>query len=352
MGVLLFILIVIACLFFRKSYFIYALSFLFMWITFGWNTKNPDRNIYRYRFDAYNGWLEDVTEPLYTLAMKYFHLLGVTFQESYIIISFLFLVALFYYIYSTCRNRNFVIAAILVSTYCMFITLFRTTFASIFALLAILVLLYSNYNKIVKTVLYILLISIASFIHSLYLLYLPLVSVLWVERDKLVKIVFCSIVLCVLFVGAISTNLLPDIMGFMHMEGKEDMFLGDTDNGDGNKVIQYLLSVLRCLSVLVIPFGIKFLDKEIRFNNIENFILNINIIFLAVLPLLFISHDLYRIFYVISIVNFCMLSNHLYKRKIFFFSMFCSINIGYWFYIRPYFEETFWDIFTNNLILD
>ena len=136
------------------------------------------------------------------------------------------------------------------------------------------------------------------------------------------------------------------------MEGKEGLFLGDTNNGEGSKVIQFILAALRCLSVLVIPFGIKYLDKKIIYNNIEEKILDVNLILFSLIPMLFISHDLYRVFYVISIVNFCMISKYLYRKKILYFAIFCGINIGYWFYIRPYFEKTFWTIFTNNLILD
>ena len=352
MGILLFILIVIACILFRRSYFLYLLSFIFMWITFGWNTKNPDREIYRLRFESYDGWLENVTEPLYTWTMKWFHEIGVNFQESYIIVSLLFLVSLFYYIHSTTRNRNFVVAMILVSTYCMFITLFRTTFASAFALLGMLVLLYTSWGRIAKTILFLSLIILASAFHSVYLLYLPLVSVLWIKRGMLVKLVFVAMGLSIIFIGSISTNLLPDIMGIMHMEGKEELFLGDTNNGEGSKVIQFILAALRCLSVLVIPFGIKYLDKKIIYNNIEEKILDVNLILFSLIPMLFISHDLYRVFYVISIVNFCMISKYLYRKKILYFAIFCGINIGYWFYIRPYFEKTFWTIFTNNLILD
>ena len=352
MGVLLFILIVIACILFRRSYFLYLLSFIFMWITFGWNTKNPDRDIYKDRFDVYNGWLAEVTEPLYTWTMKWFHAIGVTFQESYIIVSLFFLVSLFYYIHSTTRNRNFVVAMILISTYCMFITLFRTTFASAFALLGMLILLYTSWGRIVKTILFLSLIILASAFHSVYLLYLPLVSVLWIKRGMLIKLVFAAMGLSIIFIGAISTDLLPDLMGIMNMEGKEELFLGDTDNEAGSKVVQFLLAAFRCLSVLVIPFGIKYFDKKISFNDTENSILNVNIIFFSIIPLLFISHDLYRVFYVISIVNLCMISKYLYRKKILYFTVFCSINIGYWFYIRPYFEKTFWTIFTNNLILD
>lgn len=352
MGIVLFILIVIGCLIFRRSRFLYVLSFLFMWISFGWNSKNPDRGIYRMRFDAYGGWLETVTEPLYTWTIKYFHEVGVTFQESYIIISFLFLCSLFFYISMTTKNRNIVIAFILISTYCMLITLFRTTFATMFALLGLYVLIYSEKSKVFRTSVFVGCILMASCFHSLYYLYLPFVAILWLPRKLLIKYVGIGILIASLSVGVVASSLVPDFMGFLNMGNKAEMFLGDTEKGSGHKAVQFILAALRVFSVVVVPFAIRYVDKRVKLSESEETILNLNILSLVIVPLLFVSHDLYRVFYAISIVNFCMIANYARYNKIYLFSILCSLNVGYWFYIRPYFESTFVTIFTNNLIFD
>ena len=352
MGIIILILIVIGCLLCRRSYFLYVTSFLFMWISFGWNSKNPDIEIYKFRFDAYDGWLENVTEPLYTWTMKYFHEIGITFQESYIIISLLFLCSLFFYISMTTKNRNMVIALVLISTYCMLITLFRTTFATTFALVGLYVLIYGKNNKILRAFLFCGCMLMAACFHSLYFIYLLFVVILWVPRKLLVRSVGIGILLASLFVGAIASSLLPDFMGLINMGDKANLFLGDTEKGEGHKAIQFILAALRVFSVVVVPFAIRYLDKRIQLSESEETILNLNIMSLFVVPLLYVSHDLYRVFYAISIVNFCMIANYVRKNKIFWFSILASLNVGYWFYIRPYFEETFVTIFTNNLFFN
>lgn len=323
-----------------------------MWISFGWNSKNPDMEIYRYRFDAYDGWMEDVTEPLYTWTMKYFHEIGITFQESYIIISFLFLCSLFFYISLTTKNRNIVIALVLISTYSMLVTLFRTTFATLFALMGLYILIYGKKSKVLRSFAFGGFMLCASCFHSLYLMYLPFVIILWLPRKLLIKYVGIGILIVSLFVGAIATSLLPDFMNFINMGDKASLFLSDEESGEGQKAIVFILAALRVFSVVVVPFAIWYLDKRIKLSESEETILNINIMSLFIVPLLFVSHDLYRVFYAISIVNFCMIANYVRNNKIYWFSILASLNVGYWFYIRPYFDKTFITIFTNNLIFD
>lgn len=88
MGILLLLLLIILQLNKNKSNLLFILSFIFMWITFGWNEQNPDKHIYEDRFDLYDtSWYVTITEPLYTYTIHLFHCYQFTFQESYIIIS-------------------------------------------------------------------------------------------------------------------------------------------------------------------------------------------------------------------------------------------------------------------------
>ena len=67
MGILLLLLLIILQLNKNKSNLLFILSFIFMWITFGWNEQNPDKHIYEDRFDLYDtSWYVTITEPLYT----------------------------------------------------------------------------------------------------------------------------------------------------------------------------------------------------------------------------------------------------------------------------------------------
>jgi len=353
MGILLLLLLIILQLNKNKSNLLFILSFIFMWITFGWNEQNPDKHIYEDRFDLYDtSWYVTITEPLYTYTIHLFHCYQFTFQESYIIISCFFLSILFFYIRKTSRYRNFTLALILISIYAMIVVLFRTTYAISFVLIGFYILFYTKLSTIKRILIYSGLILIASFIHSMCIIYLSCTIIQLFKRKTIIKLtVIGSICSCIFIVG-IASNLLPAFMEYINMTEKATLFLNDTDQESNNKFIQFTLAALRVFSVIIIPLGIYYLESnKNRLNNIDNQIITLNILLISIIPLLYISHDLYRIFYAIAIINYCMASTHITNKKIFIFLILASINMGYWFIWRPYFVDVFVTVYTKNLII-
>ena len=141
--VLIFLVFLILLLLFNsKSKFLYTASLIYMWIIFGWNNKNPDKEIYEGRFYNYDqSWFNSITEPLYTYTILLFHNFHITFQESYVIVSLFFILVLAWYIRKTTTNRNTVLALMIISIYAMIVVLFRTTYAITFILIATYILI-------------------------------------------------------------------------------------------------------------------------------------------------------------------------------------------------------------------
>ncbi len=352
MGILLLLLLVSLQFNKKKSKLLSILSFIFMWIIFGWNEENPDKHIYKDRFDLYDtSWFVTITEPLYTFTIHLFHYYQFTFQESYIIISFFFLSILFFYIKKTTCYRNFALAMILISIYAMIVVLFRTTYAISFILIGFYILLYTNLNLTKKIFIYFGLVLIAAFIHSMCIIYLSCIIILLFSRKTIIKLTIIGSICSCIFIVGIASNLLPTFMEYINMAEKATLFLNDT-NEASNKFIQFTLAFLRVFSVIIIPLGVYYFESnKNRLNNIDNLIITLNILLISIIPLLYISHDLYRIFYVIAIINYCMASTHITNKKIFKFLIFASINMGYWFIWRPYFVNVFITVFTQNLLI-
>ena len=353
MSLLFLVFLIFLLLFNSKSKFLYVASLVYMWIIFGWNNKNPDKEIYEGRFYNYDqSWLNSITEPLYTYTILLFHNFHITFQESYVIVSFFFLLVLSWYIGKVTTNRNTVLALMLISIYAMIVVLFRTTYAITFILIATYILLYSSYKSVYRYILYILLVIVASLIHSMCLLYLPFLFI-FVFSQKTIKFWLCIYMpIAIIGIGGIATGLLPNFMEFIGMSNKMDVFLGDT-NSTSNKTIQYILALLRVISVVMLPLGLAIIQRKRRnffFDLVDEKIISLNWLSLFIVPLLYISHDLYRIMYVVVIVNFCMASKYIKNNTAFLYTILCTLNIAYWFIWRPYFEDVFISVYTSNLL--
>lgn len=350
-----FLLVILICLLLvnKRSKLLYTSALIFMWIIFGWCGEIADKEIYEARFYHYDeSWFQSITEPIYNYTIFLFHEYHISFQGSYIIISLLFLVSLTFYIKNTSKNIGFILALIMMSTYAMHVILLRTTYALSFVLIAMYILLYTKWSLLYKTISYTSLIIFASTIHFLCILYLPFLALLYLSSKNIWKCLWIYMPLAVLGMGGIATGLLPDFMNYFGMSEKMEIFLSNT-NTTTNKLIQYILALLRVLSVIILPWGIiayQKKNKAFSFDDIDKKIISLNIISLFIVPLLYISHDLYRIFYVLAIVNYCMATKYIRYPTILTFTILCALNIGYWFIWRPYFNF-FLDVFNNNLLL-
>ena len=280
--------------------------------------------------------------------MHVFHIFNLDYKYVTICLSFFILTSIFYFIKKNTFNYNFAIGLFLLSIFTFLVVLLRTSYAIAFILLGFNILLNSKSKY--KDIYYIILVIIGSCIHVMCILYLLYFIPYKVSKRKLIKLGYIYFIISVFSISFIATGLLPTLMEYLGLTQKAQIFLADTDQ-ETNKVIQYILAFLRLLSVIILPIGLNLiLKKRTYIYSIDKIIITFNWFSLFIAPLLYISHDLYRLLYVIVIMNFCMASHYMKYDKCYYYTLFCSINIGYWFIWRPYFKEVFLDIFTNNFI--
>ena len=350
MGFFIFIVVTLFLLIDRKTKIVFFLSFLYLWFVFGWCSYTPDMEIYRWRYEEYDSeWMEMITEPGYSMAMGMFHKHGFHLPDIYIFISFFFLLSLYFYVYKSTKNRSAVIGLILISIYPLLVTLLRTTFAFTLDFIAFYILI--NYETKIRFLFFSLLIVLATQIHSLSILYLVFMGALFIKGENLNKIVLIALG-CSQVAITLASVLMPDVMAMFDMTEKTEQFMEDTE-AEANKLVQFLLAVFRILSVVIIPFGIQFIlkKKNIVFSNKEKVIMDMNKVGLLVIPLLVISHDLYRVFFVFAVINFCFAANYMKNKRCFWFTLLAACNVGYWFIWRPYFEQVFYSVYTRNYLL-
>lgn len=334
----------------QKHITLYWFSFLYMWVIFGWCGQISDKGIYLMRFEDYDdSWMLAITEPLYTATMYLFHYLGISFQGTYIVVSFFFLSILFWYVNKVSRARNVVLALILISIYAMIVCMYRTTYSIAFIMLAMYVLVYTKLYF--KYVIFCCLVIVASCIHSMCILYMVYLLPFFFKKKTIYKWLYICIPLLVIGVGIIHSSILPNIMEAVGLGKKMELFIGDTEGGM-DMIIKFVLAAFRLMSVIALPMGIcRLLSRKKRVvSEWDNKIVLMNILSLYLLPLLYLSHDLYRVMYVFAIMDFCMATHYIKDKRIFLYTILCAINIGYWFIWRPYFEMVFLPVFTDNLL--
>ena len=352
MGIILYILFVFVLLFSHKNKALFWLSFIYLWIVYFACTKTFDIQIYIDRYDMYDGWFANFTEPLYTASMECFHFCNMKFEHVQMFISFLFLISLYFFINKTTKNKGVVIAFILISIYSFLVDVQRSCYAFSIVLVAFYVFLYGKKTWKSRFV-FIALICFACLIHMMSVIFLLFILVDFVHERKLNKYVFVTLIIGILSVGAIY-KLVPELMNIIDMADKGDIFMGNTEN-TSNKFKQYSFAFLRCSSVVIIPIGIKFImkkqGKDNLLNQYDKKTINTNILSIVLFPFLYINHDMFRIWFIIAIMNYCMASRFLYIKYVFLFTFLCSLNVAYWFMWRPYFKEMFWDVYMNNYII-
>lgn len=352
MGIIVYFTVLIALLLFPKNRILLWLSFVYLWIVYFACTYTYDLDIYIDRYYFYDDWFAKITEPLYTSTMGFFHFLHMKFIHVQMTISFLFLSSLFYFIIRTTKLQCFVIAMILISSYSFLVDLQRSCYAFVFCFPAFLVLL-NDHNPIRRTIVYVALILIATTIHAMCIVYLLFIPIGILDHRKIVNSTVVLLLLGVLFIGIID-YLIPELANLMGMADKEAS-TRESMEAAKNRTVTYILAFLRCASVISLPLGIEYILKWknmlYKLSSVDKKIIDMNIALISILPYLYLSHDLFRLFFVISIINYCFASRHLYDKWLFAYTIVCAINMAYWFMWRPYFMDMFWNIYLDNSII-
>jgi hypothetical protein len=173
-------------------------------------------------------------------------------------------------------------------------------------------------------------------------------------KDKVIyKYIKIAIPIAILFLGIIQYYM-SDAFEYFDMSKKLDMINKDLEKST-SVTIRTILANLRVLSVVALPIGLNYLLKkkyDQQLTAFDNMVLKLNVAGLIFCPLLYLEHDIYRLFYVIAIIDFCVASHYLKYKYCKWYSIICCFNIGYWFIYRPYFETVFIQVYSNNLLFD
>lgn len=335
----------------RNSRFVNWLSISFAFILFGWCCSTPDTDIYLGRYYNWDSWMINITEPIYTYTMEFFNLLGFSYQSFFIIIALLFITCFYVLVRKLTDKVSYVTGLMLVSIFPMIITLQRSSYAFCFVFIGFYCLFFCT-TTLYKVFIFAIFITIASLIHSMCVMYFIFCFFYFVNQKKIYK--YVAICIIGIIIGMSMVNfLMNEFLSFLNMTNKAEML--ESSSQTGNTLIRYILAILRVLSVVILPIGLNFILKKkynTEINNFDQKILTINIASLIFCPLLYVLHDIYRIYYVIAIINFCLATHYLKYNQCRWYSLLCCFNIGYWFIYRPYFVNVFVQVYSNNLILD
>lgn len=338
----------------NNSKFINIFSLFFSFLLFGFCVHTNDTSIYLNRYyDWDNSWRLDITEPLYTWTVAFFRELNFSYQDFFCVVAAVFVICLTIFINKLTKKISYVVGFILLSIYPMLVTLQRTTYSFCFVLLAFYCLFFCR-KSFIKAGLFSVLIIMSSMIHSMCILFLIFGVAYFIETQRLKKYLIIAFVSLVIFVSLINI-LFQQFFSYLNMSEKYDLIMTQHSGDARDTFVITVLAILRVLSVIVLPIGIdKILSRnyKVALSVSDRYILKLNYVGFLLCPLVYIEHDFYRILYPFAIMNFCLASHYLKYNYCKWYSLFCCLNIGYWFIYRPAFEHVFLEVYSNNSIFD
>ena len=333
-------------LLFRKSKFIFIYSILLLWILFAFNTDNADRQIYLDRLQYYEAY-SNFTEPLYTFIMKGLNMYNLDLQVYIISLSTLFFLILYFFVCKNTKNIGFVIALYMFSFFLFDIVQIRQTSSLCFVYLAF-GALFSMSKSRRTCVIFALFIIIGSLLHISTLIFLFLLIPYSFDFHNCYKLAFISF-----FLMFFIYLLAPQLENIFIMADKVHSVMETaTDNYD-------IFNVLRRIRVVVFQnvvfvFLFYYYNMMQKNDNVVNLIYKVSIVYLGLIPLLFISADIQRIYFVIAFVQYVALSRMLsYKKNN---SLLISLSLISTFHIlyttilsNGNYNQVFMAVFSNNL---
>ncbi len=349
LAIIITILLSLASLLFKKSNFLTLAFFTFMWLLFGWNYWNGDYVAYE---SLYN--LSKIELILsghefgYTALMYLFNYLGFTFQEFFIVISFISLVLLFNFII---RYTNYPAFFSIVFFYCFFpldYVLLRNFLAFTIVLQGLILVI--NHHKYAN-ILFIIFVLIASLFHKTALFYFILI---FCFKEKKINTLF---VFVLVFIATVFNLLFGNIIVNIIFESSNRI---DSYNSSVPTFIIY--SFLQIVNFFIIRYfhitSLKcstLLEKQKIFNTI---LMNINILLLFIIPLYLNIGIAIRLFWNFSLINIILMINTYIQCK----SSAVKMNLlavfiiyilySFLMFILPVIDDTLFSLYKYNLILD
>lgn len=337
---------------FPKSKVIACLTFLFIWLLWGWNSWNGDYDAYKTIYDAsISPWLSPVvTEAGFNYFNKLFNLIGLQFQEYMQIVSACVLIIIFIFIVKYCPFPA-ICSIIYVIIFVLEYVYTRTYITHSLLILAIVI--YFSGFKYYK-VSFIILIVFSFFIHRTAILFLPFYFVL--DRDKVFDmkkvLLLCSLIVAfsILFFGRVIVPMLGgDVMNKFNAY----------ETGGGFTTISFAHVLIVFLVVYIIKRVLTFSKLNSDTRKVLIFIINFNLISLFYLSLYYhvpyfgrfirvlITIDLVFILYSIQSFQLIKDSINVVRSRIIFFVVLLTIAVMFY---KSTLSLTYYPLLKKNLI--
>lgn len=303
---------------FKRNKFLYVIDFLYMWILIGWSSDNADYAIYvsRYNYpDVYR-----TLEPLYVFLEKLSSAHGFDYSQFLVIMSGVCLFMRFILIYKMTSKHNQVIGYYLIYPFIMDIVQVRMFYAMTIMMWAI-YLLY-KVNRRYQYFIFIALTMCAVFIHNSCVIFLLLIIAKIMKKENVKKyskrmIIGVAFATLLLAVGALNKigYYVANIIGF----GRK---FTETIAAAG-MAYKFTHRLVYMAEIIIFFVAVYLICNQVRKNVnkyesvIQNkewieevdFIEKCNYLLFFILPLAWLSGDIYRVQHGFAMMVYILIAN-------------------------------------------
>lgn len=296
----------------KKSWIVLLLIYVLFYIVAMYSGEGFDRGnlAYSYDFTFVQKDAEERSLAFYSIMLA-FNEAGFSFFEFRVINFFIWSTIALLSIIMLTKYRTYVFACITFFPLLTFSSQMRNGLGAAFLYLSFLILLIVK--KKIKYVLFVLSICFAVVIHYIFIVYLlALIACSKWEKNKIFKVsISVMISLCFLFLSGILSSLTSVLLGSYY----SNYLTGETS-------FHVFLHFPLIIGLLLNALFTNMCDKYVYANPfyfsekermIVQFVSRLNIIFLSIIPMLFVSGSFYRLFqniYIFSVISIAITSSH------------------------------------------
>lgn len=323
-----------------------TLSYFLMIILFCFNLTNADREIYENRLANYDSMI-GLTETGYYYLMELFTKCNLDIQYLYIYTGFFYLSTLFYITSKLSKNQGIVISSYMIGAFLLDVVQLRFTLSLTFVLWGFYCML--SFKSMRLRLLFFLFIVIATLFHSSSLMYLVF-GLAFFRKELFYKILGLAFI--VIFV---LSSIFISFLGELYEMGQKIESIQSSDKYvENNANLICLLFLIFFILMYLIPYN-NLPKEQIENNELYSMWLKINLSCVLIIPIIFFSADVRRIFIgllplQVSIMTHWFTKHHSQLTK--------STIIGYciillYFYVlrSENIETVLYSIFENNIFI-
>lgn len=338
----------------KQSKITMIFMFILMWILFGFNTGNADYMTYEF---IYKGFYPN-HEFGFMALVKFFNMLGFSYQHFLITISFIGLFFLIKVINKYTKNINYVLALYFIFPFMLDVVQVRNFLTMVLIICGIDFLISKEKFSTIK---YIGFVILASSIHYSSLFYLVLLVVKFLSTRQLLIFPFLSLAL----VALAYTNILPFIINSM-IDNTKILFWFQDRSKFGFLISAFIQITGFIFIYIAYKKSFKFYKKNkvslvnsIDMINFYEIILKINLVLFLIYPLYIFNMTFFRLYRNLLILNYIAISNIIqfafnnkFERFVYqlCFIVYIILLMTY-FICFSAFDTVFIPIFNRNLIL-